>query len=216
MFSSAGNDSEENRIARPARFPDAVAVGAVHWNYSTERIAKASYSSYTKEVKDEIERMVEVMGFSSVHTMTPKFPDMGEGKRTFPFNGTSGSSPWAAGMQGLVTQIKKMSLEEFRSFKQDNVMDLEDEGYCRRTGYGLYILPDPEEVEDMAKKIEMWIDNPVARVDDEEVYIDPDNKDVSPSIIDKRTRIPLRFIGKNMDYQVDWSSDEKKVTLTKK
>jgi len=48
-----------------------------------------------------------------------------------------------------------------------------------------------QEVADM--RVEMYIDNPEAIIDGETIYIDPDNHEVTPSIVDGRTRLPLRF-----------------------
>ena len=42
--------------------------------------------------------------------------------------------------------------------------------------------------------VEMFIDNPVAKINGEAVYVDPDNLEIAPSIVDGRTRVPLRFI----------------------
>lgn len=58
-----------------------------------------------------------------------------------------------------------------------------------------------------SKTIEMWIDNPVAKVDGVDTFIDPNNTNVKPVIVMPagRTMIPLRFIAENLGCSVDWN-----------
>jgi transcriptional regulator CtsR len=52
--------------------------------------------------------------------------------------------------------------------------------------------------------IELWINNPTARVNGESRLIDPRNKKVTPLIVPPgRTMLPLRFIAENLGCQVD-------------
>ena len=61
--------------------------------------------------------------------------------------------------------------------------------------------------------IELWIDNPKARVNGQTKWIDNGNHDVKPIIINSRTMAPIRFIGENLGLQVLWDNLERKVTL---
>ena len=65
------------------------------------------------------------------------------------------------------------------------------------------------------KTIEMWINNPVAKVNGVDKYIDPDNQAVKPIIVPPgRTMLPLRFIAENLDCKVDWDEAKQEVTVT--
>lgn len=64
-------------------------------------------------------------------------------------------------------------------------------------------------------KIEMWIDKPVAKVNNKEVLIDPANALVTPKIIQNRTMVPVRFIAENFNANIDWNEKERKVVITK-
>ena len=147
MFSSAGNTDEDYNLGIPAVYENCVGVGAVHLmgvSYAGERIKRATYSSFTKEEKEFIWQMVEIMGFAGVHIYSPKTFDTGY---AYPFNGTSAASPWDAGMAGLYRQVLndadiKMSVNGIRQVMQINAMDLEEEGYDRFTGHGLFVLPE--------------------------------------------------------------------------
>ena len=63
------------------------------------------------------------------------------------------------------------------------------------------------------KIIEMWIDNPVAKVNGISKPIDPSNKDVKPIIINGRTMLPIRFVSESLGAYVDWIGDTKEVLI---
>ena len=64
-------------------------------------------------------------------------------------------------------------------------------------------------------KIELWLGNNVAKVNDEYKLVDTQNPYVSPSIVPPgRTMLPLRFVAENLGCQVDWNSNKKEVTVT--
>jgi len=48
--------------------------------------------------------------------------------------------------------------------------------------------------QEVSLMIEMKVDSPVASIDGKEVYIDPDNHNITPDIVEGRTRLPARFI----------------------
>ncbi len=62
--------------------------------------------------------------------------------------------------------------------------------------------------------IELWIDNPQARVNGTEVYIDPDNHNVKPIIVNDRTMLPLRFVAESLGCEVGWDNDTRTITIT--
>ncbi len=62
--------------------------------------------------------------------------------------------------------------------------------------------------------IELWIDNPKARVNGVTKWIDENNHDVKPIIINSRTMLPLRFVTENLGCNVDWDPKTKTITIT--
>lgn len=63
------------------------------------------------------------------------------------------------------------------------------------------------------KSIELWIGNPLAMVDGNPAFIDPQNNSIVPFIIEGRTFLPLRFVAENLGATVLWDPLEKKVTI---
>jgi len=62
--------------------------------------------------------------------------------------------------------------------------------------------------------IELWIDDPQAKVNGTEVYIDPNNHSVKPIIINDRTMLPLRFVAESLGCNVGWDPDTRTITIT--
>ncbi len=62
--------------------------------------------------------------------------------------------------------------------------------------------------------IELWIDKPQARVNGEMKWIDPNNHDVKPIIINSRTILPLRFVAENLGCTVNWDAATRTITIT--
>ncbi len=62
--------------------------------------------------------------------------------------------------------------------------------------------------------IELWINKPQARVNGEKKWIDSNNHDVRPIIVNSRTMLPLRFVTENLGCTVDWDPDTKTITIT--
>ena len=62
--------------------------------------------------------------------------------------------------------------------------------------------------------IEMWINEPIALVNGKEVQIDPHNPDVTPTIIDDRTMVPIRFLAENLGCETKWDADTREIILT--
>ncbi len=61
--------------------------------------------------------------------------------------------------------------------------------------------------------INMWINNPQAKVNGTPVWIDPSNHTVSPIIANNRTFIPVRFVAESLGCDVYWDATTKTVTI---
>jgi hypothetical protein len=61
--------------------------------------------------------------------------------------------------------------------------------------------------------IELWIDNPKAKVDGKEMWIDSDNHNVKPVIQNGRTMLPLRFVAESLGCDVQWNDTAKTITI---
>ena len=62
--------------------------------------------------------------------------------------------------------------------------------------------------------IELWIDNPKAKVNGETKWIDPKNHSVKPIIVNDRTMLPLRFVAESLGCTVSWDASTKIITIT--
>ncbi|GEM_PF-606669 len=62
--------------------------------------------------------------------------------------------------------------------------------------------------------INLWIGKPQAEVNGEMKWIDPNNHDVKPIIVNGRTMLPLRFVAENLGCKVDWDPNTKTITIT--
>ncbi|MCK5847918.1 MAG: PQQ-binding-like beta-propeller repeat protein [Caldisericia bacterium] len=51
---------------------------------------------------------------------------------------------------------------------------------------------------------ELWVDNPIAKINNIETPIDPDNLNIAPQIRKGRTFLPLRFVSETLGYTVEW------------
>ena len=128
---AAGNDGNKgvNKIARDDWWK---AIGACR--LVKEKVVRASFSSIGEEL--------DYMSFDNLAvTWKSGKPD-----------GTSYASPVFASMLALVQCFfilktgKKLTHEQLDRFIRDNCIDLEKDGRDDNTGYGLFILPDPEEI----------------------------------------------------------------------
>ena len=140
FVTSAGNEADSGPSGY-ARSGVWIAVGAVHLSGKGE-IIHAKYSSIGEEV--------DFVQFSNlyVHDVRPGYEH-----RTFPVTGTSFSSPMLCGMLALLQQLflektgRILYQHELYKFMQDNSIDLETEGHDHKTGHGLFVLPNPDEID---------------------------------------------------------------------
>jgi subtilisin family serine protease len=83
-------------------------------------------------------------------------------------------------------------------------------------GYGVFSFGRFDAADTVQpRKIELWIDNPQARVDSKVVQVDPYNVNVAPRIIEGRTMVPARFVAENLGANVGWEEKQRKVTITR-
>jgi hypothetical protein len=61
--------------------------------------------------------------------------------------------------------------------------------------------------------IELWIDNPEAKVNGVTKWIDESNHAVMPIIINDRTMLPLRFVAESLGCTVDWDPDTRTIKI---
>ncbi len=62
--------------------------------------------------------------------------------------------------------------------------------------------------------IELWIDNPQAKVNGIGKWIDESNHNVKPIIVNDRTMLPLRFIAESLGCEVEWDPNTRIITIT--
>ena len=65
-----------------------------------------------------------------------------------------------------------------------------------------------------SKKVELWIGKATARVDGQDVLIDPANPSVAPRIVNGRTMLPLRFISETFGAQIEYDAKLHTITVT--
>ena len=62
--------------------------------------------------------------------------------------------------------------------------------------------------------INLWIGKPQAEVNGIMKWIDPNDHDVKPIIINDRTMLPLRFVAENLGCKVEWDAATRTITIT--
>ena len=62
------------------------------------------------------------------------------------------------------------------------------------------------------KKIELWIDKPMAKVNGIDTPIDTD-PEVMPFILQGRTMLPIRFVAENLGAQVNWDAEKEEIKI---
>ena len=61
--------------------------------------------------------------------------------------------------------------------------------------------------------VELWINKPRATVNGKVEWIDPENHDVRPIIINDRTMLPLRFVAESLGCKVEWNASTRTITI---
>lgn len=108
--------------------------------------AVAAYKLYCgKPKKETFSSVGEEVDFASLDNLRATW----DNKR---HTGTSFSAPIFAGMVGLVQDFfifktgRQLSYENLLQFIKDNCIDVDEEGKDAKSGYGLFILPDPNSI----------------------------------------------------------------------
>lgn len=109
--------------------------------------AVAAYKLYCgKPKKESFSSVGEEVDFSSLDNLRATW----DNKR---HTGTSYSAPIFAGMVALVQDFfiaktgKQLDYENLLQFIKDNCIDLEETGIDNKSGFGLFILPEPDSIE---------------------------------------------------------------------
>ena len=198
MTCAVGNDSYDS-CNHLAKYKEWVSIGACQLKNGKPK--RTVYSSVTEHID-----------FVSLTYLETQF-----GR----FNGSSCSAPVNQGMALLVKQFFRdnaninISNKELLNFQKDNCIDLEEKGHDSKTGFGLFILPDPEEINiekylGDARQIKLKIDSNRAFVDGKEIILDTE-----PIIYKDRTLVPIRFIAETLGCNVEWLKDTREVIIDK-
>lgn len=59
----------------------------------------------------------------------------------------------------------------------------------------------------------LWIGKRKALLNNETVFIDPENENICPIILNGRTFIPLRFVAESLGFTVEWEGSTKTITI---
>ena len=186
---AVGNASDESQTFL-STLPYWTSIGACYL-YS-DHVKKTEYSSVTKDL--------DYMSITNWKTASGIF------------TGTSCATPVFASMLALVQCFfkkkcgRKLDNSELLNFINDNTYDLEEKGQDDRTGRGIFILPNPEEINvkeyiKMDKIIELEIGSNKAKIDNKIIELD-----VPPIIKDNRTLVPIRFIAEALGCEDFWDN----------
>ena len=206
FFGCAGNE-DDSGIRDEIKYEGFYAIGGVKPSYKNDKydwkeIKKTRNSSMGKEL--DFVTLAEIMGSS----------------------GTSFCAPIFAGMVGLVQEFfiektgRQLTRDEMDLFIRDNCIDLEKEGFDERTGYGLFILPNPIDID--IKKYVPEYEEPFygeraeLQIGNKDIIINGEKHtyDTAPYIKDGRTQVPIRFM-EDMGYKVEWIEDGQRIIITK-
>lgn len=212
LICSAGNEQEEiNKLAMGDLWK---AVGACRYNQGKPKVEKVYVDG-------------EEMDFVSLHKLKSAY----DGKVHL---GTSFSYPIMMGMLALVQCFfinktgKKLNNEQINRFVKDHCLDLEEEGTDEKTGYGLFILPDPESIDikkyadnysenKVENKITLTINSNMAIIEEYEgrtlLRKRITSLDSPPKIIKNRTMVPIRFIAEELGCKVTWDEANRQVII---
>lgn len=201
FFGCAGNE-DDNGIRDEIKFDGFYAIGGVKPTYKNNKynwneIKKTRNSSVGKEL--DFVTLAEILGIS----------------------GTSFCSPIFAGMIGLVQQFfiekvgRQLTREEMFTFILDHCQDIDEEGFDERTGYGLFILPNPNTI-DIKKYVPEYRETPLAELQiNNKTYLikgEPKGYDVAPFIKNGRTFVPVRFL-EDIGFKIEWIENTQKIII---
>lgn len=208
---SAGNEDEE--IEDLAKEDVWKAIGAC--NYYSSKNNASRQITYAEGPE---------MDYMSLHGLKATW----DGKK---HRGTSFSSPLFAGMIGLVQCFfkektgKKLTHEQLDMFVKDHCVDLETKGRDDKSGWGIFILPDPASINIARYTNEPIVEKPaVAAPTQDEIVLTIGSTeaivngkeitlDVAPVIMNNRTLVPIRFVSEALGYEVSWDEATQQVKI---
>lgn len=128
------------------------------------------------------------------------------------FNGTSCATPFVAGQLALwMSKVGPKTAEECKEFIRNNCEDKKTPGHDKGSGFGLFVLPDPDTVEvEELTEIKLQIGSKYASVNGEAITLD-----VEPFARDGRTFVPIRFVAESLGCKVDYNYSTREITITK-
>lgn len=212
FFIAAGNKGDKGLKAE-SRYEGYLAIGGVKPRYKNGKydwndLHKVSYSAVGEEL--DYVTLAEMLGVT----------------------GTSHCAPIKAAMVADVQQFflekagRVLKPSEMQQFINDNLLDVDIEGFDVRTGNGLFVLPDPATIKishyvtdidvgdivysgspEKPTKAILTIDNHIISINGKEFAYD-----VAPFIKDDRTFVPIQFL-RDMGYEVEWKETTRQVYI---
>lgn len=149
-------------------------------------------------------RALDCVAFTDIAVQTDK-----KGT-TMEFGGTSAACPLAAGMLALVLNSERNGCQWAKEFVREFSEDILEKGKDLASGYGLFILPETGEVEEMLE-IRMKLDDRTAYVNGQQVELTR-----PPQEENGVTLVPLRFVAESLGCQVDYLGNETREIIIKK
>ena len=176
VVSSSGNTG--GKTTYPASLDWVIDVGA----FEEYKYDVATYSSDTEDI----------VALTNIYLMVD--PEI---NKIHWFNGTSCSSPVAAGMLWLYMSRLglKFTREQARIFMRENAVDLLTLGYDKRSGYGLLTLPEINKINIFIGSFEYKVNGVTMKMDS------------TPILESNRTFVPIRFIAEALGCEVTWGGD---------
>lgn len=192
LFGAASNDGGADGT-------DAIYPASYDWSICVAGVMAGNDGFYTTSSRNDD---MDCCGYTFVHTKGK------DENYITPFTGTSCATPWAAGVYALYRQkVGKQNWKQAKEFIHKNCIDYLEEGWDNWSGYGLFVLPDVEELD---MKIEMTLGSTVAYVDGKQTTLlrAPEEKNGT-------TVVPIRFVAEALGCKVDYDNKTKKITITK-
>lgn len=209
IFFCASGNKGDNGMLGEAKSDKHIAIGALE---PKKPLKWASYSSIGKEL-DYVS--IGFYGFGTSYT-TPTFCAMCGLAQDFFIHKTG----------------RALVRSELIDFINDNLIDVEEEGFDIKTGHGLFILPDPNTI-NISKYVPEYSGNVdytgfpeikeekkmykvTLRIGDNTIDVNGAKKeyDFAPFIKNGRTYVPIRFL-EDIGFKVSWDASKKEIEIIK-
>lgn len=195
---SAGNKGEEGLTP----FADSgmwLPVGSVGYNERKQKILQRHYSSQGAKLF--------VVDFDGLFAHNAK--EQGKYIQTI---GTSFSHPIFLGKLALVQDFflknagRTLYTDELKAFVASHVVDLGIEGRDEEYGYGLFVLPDPYDID-----IDKYLFRNIPKKESKTKVV---QMDTTAKIIDGRFHVPARFLIEALGGTIKWIASEELAIAT--